>query len=177
MGRQCPAPDVRLSAKSGVRVDPAGICDLCRRARSVRNAARAGLSRRAVAVRRHWRRGACRRPAQAVQEQSRSSGSGLRRRTVALVAASELFLRMVRLARLSADRDLAGLPVGLGEPARASLHVLDPGLCHRYPASGSPEAAFARRALPRLPVANEYLFPRAAAFERCGMTGGPVLLV
>src|ERR1700744_231595 len=92
---------------------------------------------------------------------------------MALVAASELFLRMVRLARLSADSDLAGLPVGLGQPARAGLHVLDPGLCHRYPASGSPDAAFARRALPRLPVANEYLFPRAAAFERCGMTGGP----
>ena len=42
-----------------------------------------------------------------VSARSRQQGPGLRRRPVALVAASELFLRMVRLARLSRDRDCA----------------------------------------------------------------------
>ena len=50
-------------------------------------------------------------------ERSGATWSGLRCRSVALVAASELFLRMAGLARLSRDRDLAGSPrlsLGLG---------------------------------------------------------------
>ena len=45
------------------------------------------------------------------RDRPRQQGPGLRRRAVALVAPSELFLRMVRLAGLSRDRDLAGLSV------------------------------------------------------------------
>jgi protein-S-isoprenylcysteine O-methyltransferase Ste14 len=43
---------------------------------------------------------------------------------VALVAASELFLRMAGMARLSRYRDLAALCVGLGELVGARFHVL-----------------------------------------------------
>jgi len=83
-------------------------------------------------------------------------GPGLRRRSVALVAPSELFLRMVRMARLSGDRDLDRrsvvlsflLSLGLGELAGAGVHVLDPGARHRHPAARAADAALARRALP-----------------------------
>ena len=67
----------------------------------------AGLSRRADPVGRHRRRGAGRCAAQALPRRSRQQGPGLRCRAVALVAASELFLRMVRLAGLSRDRALS----------------------------------------------------------------------
>ena len=40
------------------------------------------------------------------------------------------------------------LSLGLGDVAGAGLHVLDPGACHRHPAAGAADAAFARRALP-----------------------------
>ena len=106
MGRRFAAPDVRVSAKSGVRIDPAGVCDFRRGAVSACRAALAGLSRRADPVGRHRRRGARRRAAQEIPHQSRQPGPGMRCRAVALVAASELFLRMVRLACLSGDRDL-----------------------------------------------------------------------
>ena len=60
-------------------------------------------------------------------------------RPLALVAASELFLRMAGLACLSPDRDLARLPaflpLGLCNLVGAGLHVLDPGPCHRHPAA------------------------------------------
>ena len=45
------------------------------------------------------------------RERSRQQGPGLRCRAVALVAPSELFLRMVRLARLSRHRDLVDHPL------------------------------------------------------------------
>src|SRR5579863_9771385 len=77
---------------------------------------------------------------------------------------------MAGLARLSHDRDLAGsptvVPLGLGLSAGARLDVLDPRPCHRHPAAGSADAAFARRALSRLPVAHQHLLPAATARER-----------
>ena len=106
-------------------------------------------------------------PAQALPWRSRQQGPGLRCRAVALVAASELFLRMVRLARLSGDRDFARLsayyPWGWATLAGAGLHVLDPGARHRHPAAGSADAALARRALPRLSVAHQRVLSAAAA--------------
>ena len=123
--------------------------------------------RRADPVDRHRRRGARRRPAPEFPHRSRSSGPGMRRRPVALVAPSELFLRMVRLARLSRDRDFdrgsALLSVGLGELAGAGLHVLDPGARHRHPAAGAADAALARRALSRLSGAHQRVLSAAAA--------------
>ena len=112
------------------------------------------------------RRGAGRRAAQAFPRRSRQQGPGLRCRAVALVAASELFLRMVRLARLSRDRALVAtryLSLGMGNAAGAGLHVLDPGLRHRHPAAGRADAALARRSLPRLPVAHQSVLSAAAA--------------
>jgi steroid 5-alpha reductase family enzyme len=72
---------------------------------------------------------------QAFPEESGQSGPGLRHRPVALVAPSQLFFRMAGLARLSRHRAVGGLPLGLGNPAGAGLHVLDPGACHRHPAT------------------------------------------
>src|SRR5712675_3455376 len=87
----------------------------------------------------------------------------MRRRFVALVAASELFLRMVLLAGLSRDRGLDRLSLGLGELAGAGLHVLDSGARHRHPAAGSADAALARRALSRLSVAHQPVLSAATA--------------
>src|SRR5581483_6670386 len=70
---------------------------------------------------------------------------------------------MVRLARLSRDRPCGRLPLGLGQPARSHLHVLDPGPRHRHPAAGSADAAIARRALSRLPIPNQHVLSFAAA--------------
>ena len=69
-----------------------------------RRAAPAGLSRRADPAGGHRRRGAGRCAAQALPRRSRQQGPGLRCRAVALVASSQLFLRMVRLAGLSRHR-------------------------------------------------------------------------
>ena len=84
-------------------------------------------------------------------------------RIVALVAASELFLRMVRMARLSADRDRSGrrLSVGMARAPGASLHVLAAGLCLRHSAARRAHAANARRRIPRLSGAHQRLFPVA----------------
>src|SRR5258707_3815077 len=53
--------------------------------------------------------------------------------------------------------------MGLGDVAGAHLHVLDPGARHRHPSAGGADAAFARRALSRLPVAYQHVLPLAAA--------------
>ena len=97
----------------GARIDPAGIRDLCRRPRARRRAAAGGLSGRADAAGRHCRRGAGGRAAQGVPHRSRQQGQGLRRRAVALVAPSQLFLRMVRVAGLSRDRHFVRRPAVL----------------------------------------------------------------
>src|SRR5205814_7226860 len=92
---------------------------------------------------------------------------------VALVASSELFLRMVLLAGLSRDRPVARLPfclssclssclsLGPRDAARSRLHVLDPGLRHRHPAAGGADAALPRRALSRVSVAYQQVFSAA----------------
>src|SRR5262249_16805547 len=66
------------------------------------------------------------------------------------------------LARLSRHRPLRRLSLGPGDTAGADLHVLDPGPCDRHPAAGSADAALPRRALPRLSVAYEPVFPVTA---------------
>ena len=111
MGRQFAAPDVRLPAEPGAGIDPAGVCDFCRGALSRRRVAASGLSRRADPAGRHRRRGDGRCAAPALPRRSRQQGQGMRRRAVALVAPSELFLRMVRLAGLSRDRISIGDPL------------------------------------------------------------------
>ena len=115
LGPRRAAQDVHLPAKSGDRLDSAGVC---------RSSSRRGFPippcgcRMSLGVadpvRRHRRRSARRRAAQALPPRSRQPGPGLRRRPVALVAPSELFLRMARLARLSRDRDLADTMDGAG---------------------------------------------------------------
>src|ERR1044072_1515511 len=87
----------------------------------------------------------------------------MRRGTVALVAASQLLLRVVRVARLSRVRPVGGLSMGLGHTACAGLHVLDPGLRDRHSAAGGADAALPRRALPRLSVAYESILSAATA--------------
>src|SRR5262249_39574936 len=77
-------------------------------------------------------------------------------------ASSKLFLPVVRLARLSGDRDRARLRLGLGRAARAGLHVLDPELRHRHSAARSADAALARGRVSRLPGAYLEIFPAAA---------------
>lgn len=57
MGRPFGAPDVHVPAESGVRIDPAGVCDLRRGAVSAKHAAPAGLCWRGYPVRGHCRRG------------------------------------------------------------------------------------------------------------------------
>src|SRR5882672_7569798 len=166
MGRRFAAQDVHVSAESGLRVDPAGIRDLRRGAISSAWPADSGRSRRVDPVGWHRRRSAGRRAAEEFP-QSREQGPGLRRRAVALVASSELFLRMVRLAGLSrhcaVDRPSSFLFLGLGDVAGAGLHVLDPGACHRYPAARAADAALAGRALSRLPVAHQHVLSAATA--------------
>ena len=105
MGRRCAATDVRLPAEAGARHRSRW----CLRSSSRRGfpATRCGSQDYlgvADPAGRHRRRGARRRAAQGVPRRSRQQGPGLRRRAVALVAASELLLRMVRLAGLSRDR-------------------------------------------------------------------------
>ena len=96
-----------------LRIDSAGVCDLCCRAVPRRCAAVAGRAGRADPVHRHRRRGACRCAAQTVPRRPRQQGPRLRYRAVALVAPSELFLRMVLLAGLSRDRPVGRLSVCL----------------------------------------------------------------
>src|ERR1700736_2424720 len=163
MGGQFAAQDVRLLAEPGAGLDPAGVFGFRGGALSIRYAALAGLSRRADSAGRDCRRGAGRCATEGVPRKSRQQGPGLRCRPVALVAPSELLLRMAWLAGLSRDRALDRFPLGLGDAAGAVLHVLDPGLRHRHPAAGRADAAFARRPLPRLPVAHQRLLPVTAA--------------
>jgi hypothetical protein len=59
----------------------------------------------------------------------------LRFRSVVLVAPSELFLRVVWLACLSADRNMSDIPVGVARAGWSHLHVLAPGLCVRHSAA------------------------------------------
>ena len=66
--------------------------------------ARARCARRRGADRGHRRRGHRRRAVAALPRRSGQPRPDLRRRAMGLVAASELFLRMARLARLSAAR-------------------------------------------------------------------------
>ena len=101
------------------------------------------------------------------RERSRQPGPGLRCRAVALVAPSELFLRMARLACLSRHRDFARLPshypwgwARLLAPAFMYWILV---LRHGHPAAGSADAAFARRALSRVPVAHQHVLSAAAA--------------
>src|SRR5882672_5969063 len=167
MGRRFAAQDVHVSAESGLRVDPAGIRDLGRGAISPAWPANSGRSRRVDPVGRHRRRSAGRRAAEEFPHRSREQGPGLRRRAVALVASSELFLRMVRMAGLprhcDLDRRSSSLSLGLGDVAGSDLHVLDPGACHRYPAARAADAALAGRALSRLPVAYQHVLSPATA--------------
>ena len=160
MGRGFAAPDVHLPAEPGVWIDPAGVCDFRRGAVSRSRAAAAGLSGRTDPVGRYRRRSPGRRATEEFPQGSRPQGQGLRCRAVALVAPSELFLRVARLAGLSGDRDLAGpssrLSLGLGGAAGAGLHVLDSGARHRHPPARAADAALAARALSRLPVAHQH---------------------
>src|ERR1700719_4016480 len=82
-----------------------------------------------------------------------------------LVAASELFLRMVWLARLSAARRRSPRPIsmGLGRAARAGLHVLAPGARLRNSAAGGAHAGAPARRIPRLPGAHQCVLSSAAA--------------
>src|SRR5450756_55668 len=78
---------------------------------------------------------------------------------------------MAVLARLSRDRDLDpgsfrrshGLPMGVGQPARARHDVLVPGPRHRHPPARAADAALARGALSRLPVAHQPFLSLAAS--------------
>ncbi len=133
MGQRCAAPDVPVPAGPGVRIDSAGVCDFRRRACPDRCAAAAGLSRRAGPADSHRRRGTGGRPAEGLPHRSRQQGAGVQRRSLELVAPSQLFLRVAGLARLSRDRAVASLSLGLGQPAGPRLHVLDPGPRHRHP--------------------------------------------
>ena len=110
-------------------------------------------------IRRHRRRGACRRAAQALPQRSRQQGPGLRCRPVALVASSQLFLRMVGWLAYPVIAIVAATIPGAGRAAGAGLHVLDPGACLRHSAAGGADAALARRALPRLSGAHQPFFP------------------
>ena len=66
----------------------------------------------------------------------RKQGTRLRHRPLALVAASELFLRMARLARLSDHRDrfLRRLSLGLRRADRTRGDILASRLCLRHTA-------------------------------------------
>src|SRR6185436_19137210 len=77
---------------------------------------------------------------------------------------------MVRVAGLPRDWTIDGsaflsffLSLGSGDAVGPGLHVLDPGLRHRDSAAGRADAAFARRSLPRLPVAHQRLLSAATA--------------
>ena len=118
MGHRFAAQDVHLPAEAGARLDPAGVRDLRRRAHARRRACGlqdylgalillVGIAGEALAD----------AQLKAFRDRSRQQGQGLRRRAVALVAPSELFLRMVRLARLSGDR--ASFATGLSVGVRA----------------------------------------------------------
>ena len=104
---------------------------------------------------------------QGVPQRSGQQGQGLRCRAVALVAASQLFLRMVRLAGLSGDRnsidDPLAYPWGCGTLlAPVFMYwILVP--CHRHPAARGADAEIPRRALSRLSGAHQHVLSAAAA--------------
>src|ERR1700756_5001638 len=74
MGCPFEAADVPVSAKPGFWLDPAGLCDLCRRASARGRARMAGSLRGADPARRDCRRGHCGRATQILSPKPRQQG-------------------------------------------------------------------------------------------------------
>ena len=84
---------------------------------------------------------------------------GVRLGLVALVAPSQLFLRWLRLARLSGNRHRSFRlqSLWLARLGSACVHVLGAGARLRHSAARGPHAAYAWRRLPRLSTAHPAL--------------------
>ena len=159
------AQDVRVSAKPGVRIDPAGVCDFRRRAFPASCFAAAGLSRRVDPVRRHCRRSDGRCQLKGFRTDAANKGKvcdiGLWRWS----RHPNYFFEWLGWLAYPADR-ASIVPAsirGAGRRCWRRLHVLDAGPRHRHAAAGSADAAIARRALSRLPVAHQHVLSAATA--------------
>jgi hypothetical protein len=128
----------------GFWIDPAGLLDLRRRAVSARGTAPAGLSGRIDPACGYRRRSPGRCAAEKFPKQFRQQGRSLRRRAVALVAPSELFLRMVRLARLSRRWKSRCCASGASAIATISRAPAPSFRCQR-PAPPTPKVTIGRR--------------------------------
>ena len=108
------------------------------------------------------------------QKDPAQSRQDSRYRPVGLVAPSELFLPVVRLAGLAGDRDrsVRRLSVRLARADRARRHVLGAALRDRRAASRGAYGAHARRRLRRLPAPHQPVLsqapPKIAEGERHG---------
>src|SRR5581483_6705024 len=107
-------------------------------------------------ARQHRRRIAGGRAARAVPPQSAASRQDVPRGTLALFAASELFLRVDALVRVRVPLGRHTVPGVAAESRRAGAHADDARLGQRHSVHGGAGLAFARRRLPRLPAHDEH---------------------
>jgi hypothetical protein len=84
----------------------------------------------AIAFAASWR-SRCGRAIAAIQGECQQCRGYLQRRPLALVAPSELFLRVELLVRLSRYCAVIGVSMGVGEPCSPRHYVLDPRPCER----------------------------------------------
>ena len=161
-GVEFTAQDVHLLAEPRFGIDPVGVRDFRRRARAGCRTSRTGLSRRRSSCLTGSR--AKRSPMRnsSRSDQSRQQRDGERRRTLELVAAPELLLRMVRLARLSGHRNFVRLSVGLATLLAPIFMFWILNYVDRRSAARRADDKIARRPLSRVPSADQPFLPLAA---------------
>ena len=174
MGQRCAAPNVLVPAVASRGGDSTCALDRGCSAQSKSQPANTGSDRARDSMSCDRRGNRRRSTAAHVQERPCQPQGRMRCWTLAMVASSELLLRMVVVACLSdyCDRFHRPKPLWMARASRASLHVLGAGTRIWHPAARRPHAVFSRRSISRLLKANARFFPVAIEIMHCS-TGHP----